>query len=235
MILFCIPYAGGSEVVYFKWKKFLHPSIQLVSLELKGRGKRFREIFYGSLAEAVDDLFESIKNKIVADNYAIFGHSMGSLIAYELYYKIRELNLRTPTEIFFSGSKPPSIMRTRETIYTLPDYDLLQKVMEFGGTPEELVNNKGLLQIFLPILRNDFRILETYHYQERQKKIECDVTILNGKQDFTNKDEISAWKNHGCKGFRVYNFEGNHFFINNNVENITKIINGSLCSSRQIV
>jgi len=235
MILFCIPYAGGSEVVYFKWKKFLHPSIQLVSLELKGRGKRFNEIFYESLAEAVDDIFETIKDKIVNDNYAIYGHSMGSLIAYELYYKISESKLRKPTELFFSGSKAPSMMRKRETIYTLSDFDLLQKVMEFGGTPEELMNNKELLQIFLPIIRNDFKILETYHYQERQKKIECDVTILNGKQDSTKMEEILAWKNHGCKGFRVYNFEGNHFFINNNVQNITDIINTALCSSRLIV
>lgn len=203
-------------------------------MEIKGRGKRFNEIFYDNLAEAVDDLFENIKDKIVEDDYAIYGHSMGSLLAYELYYKISELKLRIPKEIFFSGYRAPSIIR-RETIYTLPDYDLLKKVMELGGTPEELVNNKLLRQIYLPIIRNDFKILETYHYQERQKKIECDVLILNGKQDTTNIEEIFAWKNHGSKGFRVYNFEGNHFFINNNVENITSIINGTLSSSKLIV
>ena len=84
MILFCLPYAGGSEVAYYKWKKYLHPSIELIPIELKGRGKRFNEIFYESLEEAVDDIFENIKDKIINNDYAIYGHSMGSLLSYEL-------------------------------------------------------------------------------------------------------------------------------------------------------
>ena len=160
MILFCLPYAGGSETIYYKWKKHLHPSIQVVPIELKGRGKRFSEFFYESLEEAVDDIFENIKEKIVDDDFAIYGHSMGSLLAYELYYKIDELNFRKPKHIFFSGYKAPSIVREIENIYTLPNYDFMRKIMELGGTPEELMKNKELLQIFLPIIRSDFKILE---------------------------------------------------------------------------
>src|ERR1700738_4611092 len=111
MILFCLPYAGGSEVIYYKWKKYLHPSIQLIPIQLKGRGKRFSEIFYENIEEAVDDIFENVKDKIVDDDYAIYGHSMGSLLAYELYYKISKLNLKKPKHIFFSGYKAPSIIR----------------------------------------------------------------------------------------------------------------------------
>jgi surfactin synthase thioesterase subunit len=228
MILFCLPYAGGSETIYYKWKKHLHPSIQVVPMELKGRGKRFSEFCYESLEEAVDDIFGNIKDKIIDDDFAIYGHSMGSLLAYELYYKISELNLRKPKHIFFSGYKAPSIVRERENTYTLPNYDFMKKVMELGGTPEELMNNQELLQIFLPIIRSDFKILETYNYEEREEKIQCDVSILNGKQDSINLEEILTWKNHVSRSFKVYNFEGNHFFINSNVENITSIINTTL-------
>ncbi|MBU3179086.1 thioesterase [Clostridium estertheticum] len=235
MILFCLPYAGGSETIYYKWKNYLHPSIQVVPIELKGRGKRFSEFFYESLEEAVDDIFENIKNKIVDDDFAIYGHSMGGLLAYELYYKIDELNLRKPKHIFFSGYKAPSIVRERENTYTLPNYDFMKKVMELGGTPEELMKNKELLEIFLPIIRSDFKILETYKYKERRNKIECDVSILNGKQDSINLEEILTWKNHVCRDFKVYNFEGNHFFINSNVENIASVINATLvCKNHTI-
>ncbi|MCB2298659.1 thioesterase II family protein [Clostridium tagluense] len=234
MILFCLPYAGGSETIYYKWKKHLHPSIQVVPIELKGRGKRFGEFFYESLEEAVDDIFENIKDKIVDDDFAIYGHSMGSLLAYELYYKISELNLRKPKHIFFSGYKAPSIVRERENTYTLPNYEFMKKVMELGGTPEELMKNKELLQIFLPIIRSDFKILETYNYEEREEKIQCDVSILNGRQDSINLEELLTWKNHVCRGFKVYNFEGNHFFINSNVENITSIINTTLLEKNHI-
>jgi len=228
MILFCLPYAGGSEAIYYKWKNYLHPSIQLVPIELKGRGKRFGEIFYESLEQAVDDIFENIKDKIVDEDYAIYGHSMGSLLAYELYYKISELNITKPTHIFFSGREAPSIVTEEENTYTLPDYDFMKKIVELGGTTEELTNNRELLQIFLPIIRSDFKIIETYNYEERENKIECDVSILNGKQDSIKSEDLAAWKNHVSRGFKVYNFEGNHFFINSNVKNITSIINATL-------
>lgn len=228
MILFCLPYAGGSEAIYYKWKKFLDPSIELVPLALKGRGKRFSENFYKNLDEAVDDIFENIKDRIVEEDYAIYGHSMGSLLAYELYYKMSKLKLRKPIHIFFSGYKPPSIIKKRENTYALPDNDFIQKLMKLGGTPVEVMDNQVLLQIFLPIIRSDFEMLESYNYVKRKNKIECDVSILNGNQDSISLKEILAWKNHVCGGFNIYNFDGNHFYINSNVENLTNIINDTL-------
>jgi len=153
---------------------------------------------------------------------------MGSILAYELYYKTCEMGGRKPKHIFFSGYGSPSVVRKSENIYNLSDNDFLKKVMELGGTPEELINNKELLEIFLPIIRNDFKILELYKYKERENKIECDVSILNGKKDSISLVEILAWRKHVCRGFRVYNFEGNHFFINSNIQNITSIINDIL-------
>lgn len=234
MILFCLPYAGGSEAAYYKWKKNLHPSIELIPIELKGRGKRFNEIFYESLEEAVDDIFENIKDKIINNDYAIYGHSMGSLLSYELYYKIEQMGMKKPKHIFFSGYRAPSIIRQKENIYTLPDYDFMKTVMDLGGTPEELMKSQELLEIFIPIIRNDFKILETYKYKKRENKIECNVSVLNGKKDTIKLDEILAWKNHVSKEFKIYNFEGNHFFINTNVENITNIINVKLAYKNQI-
>jgi len=231
MILFCLPYAGGSEAIYYKWKKFLNPSIELVPMALKGRGKRFSETFYENLEQAVDDIFEKYKDKIGEDDYAIYGHSMGSLLAYELYYKICKSKLRKPIHIFFSGYKAPSIISKRENIYTLSDNDFIKKVMKLGGTPKELMDNQVLLQIFLPIIRNDFKNIESYTYEKKENKIECDVSILNGKQDSINLKEILAWKNHVCREFNIYNFEGNHFYINSNVENITDIINDTLANN----
>ena len=226
--LFCIPYAGGCGSLYYKWKNNLDMYIQLEPIELKARGKRFNERFYETLEEAVEDIFEDIKSKILHDEYAIYGHSMGSLLAYELYYKINKENIRLPKHIFFSGYKAPSIPRREKQIYLLPDEEFIKEVIDLGGTPQELVDNEELLQLFTPILRNDFKMLEKYIYKEKKDKIKCDVSIFNGKEDDITLEEILAWKYHTDKGFKVYNFEGNHFFINNNIENITKIINQTL-------
>ncbi|MBU3102832.1 thioesterase II family protein [Clostridium gasigenes] len=228
MRLFCLPYAGGSEVIYYSWKKKLNPSIKLESIELKGRGKRYGETFYETLDEAVEDIFIHIKEKILKDDYAIYGHSMGALLAYELYYKISDLGFRKPKHIFFSGHEAPSVIKKRESTYKLSDYDFLNKVIKLGGTSEELMNNKELFKIYLPIIRSDFLILENYNYKEMSYKIQCDVSILNGKKDDISLDGILSWKKHVEKGFKVYNFEGNHFYMKNNVENIINVINGTL-------
>ncbi|WP_234121328.1 thioesterase II family protein [Clostridium hydrogenum] len=228
MILFCLPYAGGSGSIYYRWKMHLNSSIYLEPIELKGRGKRFNEDFYGNLEDAVEDIFENIKDIILHNEYAIYGHSMGALLGYELYYKINKENLRLPKHIFFSGYKPPSLPRKEKQIYLLPDEEFIKEVIKLGGTPREVAENEELLQLFTPILRNDFKMLEKYIYKEKKDKIQCDISILNGKKDDITLEEILEWKYHTDKGFKVYEFEGNHFFINNNVENITKIINQTL-------
>ena len=162
------------------------------------------------------------------DEYAIYGYSMGSLLAYELYYKIIDQNLRRPKHIFFSAYNAPSIIRKRENIYTLPDVEFINKIIELGGTPKEIIDNKDLMEIFLPIIRNDFRIIEAYNYKKRRQKIECDVSILIGEQDSISAEEALVWKKHVSKDFKIYSFQGNHFFINNNIEKISNIINSHL-------
>ncbi|MFJ8519620.1 thioesterase II family protein [Lysinibacillus xylanilyticus] len=224
MIMFCLPYAGGSEGTYYNWKKYLNSSIQIEPIELKGRGKRFDESFYETLDEAVEDIFENIKDKVIENDYVIYGHSMGSLLAYELYYKIKSQNIKNPEHIFFSGYKAPNIKRGRKIIHKLPDKEFVKEIFDLGGTPEELLNDNELLQIFIPILRNDFRIIENYIYKKKKDKIQCDISILNGEQDDITFEEILKWKDHGGRGVKIYNFEGNHFFINNNIEKITKVI-----------
>jgi len=227
MILFCLPYAGGSEVMYYSWKKYLDPYIELQPIELKGRGKRFNEDFYTDFNEAVDDIFQSIKDKIICSEYAIFGHSLGSLLAYELYYKICDQNLTKPRKIFFSGNIAPSAEKEQKNFYLLPDDEFLKEIINLGGTPEELLESKELLQLVLPILRSDIRINESYIYKGREDKIECDVAIFSGRKEDVTLDELLMWKNHCNRGFKMYTLEGDHFFINNNVKEITSII-GSL-------
>lgn len=232
MNLFCLPYAGGSESIYYSWRKFLDPSINLHPIKLKGRGKRFNEDHYNSLEEAVDDIYASLKNLIINEDYAIYGHSMGSLLAYELYYKIMKNNLRKPKHIFFSGYKAPSMIRERENIYELPDYEFMKRIIEIGGTPEELLKNEELSNLFIPIIRNDFKIIENYIYKEKSERIKCDVSILNGRQDDITLEEILAWKDHIDLKSKFYDFDGNHFFINSNACNIVNIINNTLSSEK---
>ncbi|WP_455794971.1 thioesterase II family protein [Clostridium butyricum] len=230
MILFCLPYAGGSESVYYNWSNHMD-EIELYPIELKGRGKRSDEEYYKNIKEAVDDIYTAIKDKVCQEDYAIYGHSMGSLLAYELYYKICDMNHKKPKHIFFSGNKAPNIAKEREISYKMPDSLFMQKIMELGGTPKKLLEDKEVLEFFLPILKNDIKIIEEYKYEERNEKISCDISKLNGEDDNITQDEILEWRNHTSKNCNIYNFEGDHFFINNNLEEITGLIKATLSNN----
>jgi len=212
MLLFSLPYAGGSSVIFYKWKSYLHSSIELYPIELKGRGKRFNENFYESIEEAVDAIFNQIKDEIVYNDYAIYGHSMGSIIAYELCYKICKNDVRKPKYIFFSVREPPDSKIKKDSIHNLQDQDFINRIMGFGGTSKELINNNQLLDVFLPILRSDFRMIETYKYKEKLNSIQCNITVMYGKQDPVSFENLLAWEKHCSGKVNIYNFEGNHFF-----------------------
>ncbi|MEK3854007.1 thioesterase II family protein [Cytobacillus sp. FSL H8-0458] len=233
MILFCLPYAGGSEAIYHKWEHHLNESINLCPITLKGRGRRFNEPFYSSLEEAIEDIFEHIKAKLEVSEYAIFGHSMGSLLAYELYYKINELGFKLPNHIFFSGYRTPGTKKN-ESIHSLPNNEFKRKIVELGGTPEELVNNDDLFDLFIPLLRSDFKMVETYKYKERKNKISCDISVLNGLSDTIPLENLRYWKSYTDKSCQFYNFDGNHFFINSNTVEITSLIKHTLEAGKKI-
>ncbi|SDC52060.1 thioesterase II family protein [Shouchella lonarensis] len=228
MILFCLPYAGGSGSIYFKWRSHLHHSIRLIPIELKGRGRRSDENLYKNVQEAVNDIFENNREEIENNPYAIYGHSMGSILAYELYYKVSNLNLRKPTHIFFSGYSAPNVTRVGEKLHTLSDSDFIDKVIGLGGTPQELMDNQELMQLVTPMIRSDFKMIENYVYEKKANKIECNISILNGKQDTIALEKLLVWKDHTCKGFKMYHLEGDHFFLNHNMERIVSIINETI-------
>lgn len=229
MKLFCLPYAGGSESVFHSWQLRLNPNIQLYPVALKGRGTRFTEGYYSNVEEAVNDIFENIKNQLNND-YAIFGHSMGGLLAYELYYKIQKSGIKTPKHLFFSGYKAPYISRKRVPIYNLSDDDFKKKIIDLGGTPKEVINNQELFDLFLPILKNDFKIVDQYIHHQKESKINSDITVFYGEDDINDNQDVNAWKYQANKNFKLYKFRGGHFFVNQEIDRVVSIINKTLIS-----
>lgn len=228
MKLFCLPYAGGSSTIFLNWKKYFHQSIEICPVELSGRGTRYNEPLCKSINEMVDDVLEQIKDNIMDDTYAIFGHSMGSLITYELCHKIKSIGTNSPVHVFFSGCKAPNLAREEEYIYDLPDEEFKLKVLERGGTSKEFFEHKELYEIFMPILRADFEAVEKYKYVEKNEKLTFNISILNGKDDELTFSDIVGWKNHTLYKSKVYMLDGDHFYINKNIEQISNIINYTL-------
>lgn len=227
-ILFCLPHAGGAASTYGSWKKCSDSRITVVPIELAGKGKRIGENQYETLHSAVDDIYHYILNTLNNHcSYGIFGHSMGALLAYEVYYKMKQHNRQLPDHMFLSGRKPPHF-NDDEILHKLSQDDFIEKIRQSDGTPNEFFEHEELLSIFIPILREDYRILEEYQYTEKKYKMHSDITVFYGKNDKMTKEEMQEWKQHTDGEMELLAYDGGHFFIHEYEKPIYSVIKSKL-------
>jgi len=227
--LFCLPYAGGSSMIYKSWRRYLDERIDLRPIELPGRGARFSEPLYSSTEEVVNDLYDKISGELDNQPYAVFGHSMGTILTYELVGKIIDHTKREPVHLFFSGRYPPFVEVNEKNIHTLPDKEFLARLQLLGGMNKEVIENKEILELFMPILRSDYKLVETYKHKGSIASFNCDITVLNGSSDdYVDGKEMHRWKECTTKNCRFYEFDDGHFFINKYKEDVAAVINSTL-------
>lgn len=225
--LYCIPYAGASQNAYFAWKKKFSTSIEQITFELSGKGARFNEPLYFTINDAVEDLFKLFWQQAEGEDYAIYGHSMGSILAYELVKKIENAGLKSPVHLFVSGMCAPNMNQREKYIHRLTERELFAELRKFGGTDEAFFHSQELSRVFIPILRNDLRLTETYH-DLKEIKIKCPITVFEGGDDSFKAEQVEAWKKYTNEICNIIYFEGGHFFIHKYIEELTEYINQKL-------
>jgi surfactin synthase thioesterase subunit len=208
--LFCFPHAGGGSMIFRCWKNELK-NVEICPVELPGRGRRFRDAPYTNLLALVRTLSEVLDFSVP---YALFGHSMGALIAFELAREVRRKAYTTPTHLFVSGCVAPQMIRQlNRPRHLLPDTELLDELRLLNGTPEEVLGDSSLIQVFLPVLRADFAVVETYKYRS-ELPLDCPIVAFGGEQDEEiNRLSLQGWSEHTQRGFAMGMFPGGHFFV----------------------
>lgn len=220
--LFCFPHAGGSAVGYMSWRKKLNPNIELIPMELAGRGMRANKKLYNSFGEAVADLTDVIKNRITDDNYAFLGHSLGSLLAFEISKELLKTGYPSPNHMFLSGHLPPQTPNKR-VIYNLTNCQFIKEIVNIGGTPPDIFQNLQFFEYYMPVLRSDFKIHDTYVFKKGDK-LPCDFTILYGSEDMTHS-ELSGWAEHTSQTCSFYKASGGHMFLPEDPDPVIQLIN----------
>lgn len=235
ILLFCLPHAGGSANSYNQWKKSLDSRIHLIPVELAGRGVRGRESPYENFEQAVDDVSEIIRQKAKNLSYAVFGHSLGCWLAYEVYYKLARDCFTLPKHLFLSGNYPPYRKGESRNYYKLSEDKFLQVILDMGGTSSVLLDNSDMRSYYIPIIRNDFRIIEEYEqqYKElRDTKINSPITVISGKSDKeVSANELLQWKACAGSSFHVAMLTGGHFYLFDNIDQTVSIVNEKLVVS----
>jgi medium-chain acyl-[acyl-carrier-protein] hydrolase len=145
--------------------------------------------------------------------YALFGHSMGALISFELARELRRRGFAAPRRLFLSGRGAPHVPSRKTPIFNLPEESFIAEVKKFNGTPNELFDHPEVMELLLPALRADLEMLDTYEYRPEQR-LSCPISAYGALQDTDAPVEsLRAWEEHTSASCNLRIFPGDHFFI----------------------
>jgi len=209
--LVCLPYAGGGTAIYRPWAPLLSPDVELCLAQLPGREARFGEPLARSCAEIVDFLAAALA-PLGDKPLALFGHSMGAAIAFELALRLEQTPGFNLLALVASGRSAPHLS-DRERLHDLPDGEFLDAVRRLDGTPAGVLENAELMKLMVPVLRADLAIDET-HRHELRPSLRCAVVALGGRSDpLAAPSTVEAWREHTAGPFRAAFCDGGHFFV----------------------
>lgn len=209
--LVCFHYAGGNAEYFLPWRTAVDDETAVYAVQLSGRGQRLDEKLKTCLHECADEV-EHLMMKLPDRPTYFFGHSMGATLAFETALRLENAG-RYLSHLFVSARIPPGM--TRGTDYhRQSDESLLKKVLALGGTAAQVFENPALRALILPILRADFKAVETYQ-RRCQRKVSCPVTALIGLSDSeVSRMEMLQWADLTAASFDCHCFEGGHFYLN---------------------
>lgn len=228
--LFCFSYAGGSATIYQSWAEIFPPDIEVHCVQLPGREWRLKEQPFTRLGPLVDELVDVVGG---AQPYALFGHSLGALIAFELARAMRRAGRPGPAHLFVSAHRAPQLPREEPTIHDADD-DLFTAGLEtLSGTPPELLANEGLMELIRPVLRADFELAETYEYSD-ERSLGCPISAFGGLGDHvTSRGKLEPWREQTSSEFLLRMIPGGHFFVTESRDLVLRaVFKDLMCSLR---
>jgi medium-chain acyl-[acyl-carrier-protein] hydrolase len=209
--LFCLPHAGGGAALFRTWPAALPASVEVCAVQLPGRETRFSETSFSRWQPLVATLADDLSS-VIDRPYAIFGHSMGALLAFELVRQLRRLDCPEPVHLFAGGHRAPPLPSLEPAIHALPDQAFRAELRQRQGTPDSVLENDDLMQALTPMLRADFAVCETYDYRP-EPCLDCPVTALGGQLDETVPvQHLAAWRDLTSSAFEALLLPGGHFF-----------------------
>ena len=209
--LFCFPFAGGGASIYRTWGQHARAALEVCAVQLPGREGRFSEPPFRSMEPLLDYLELSLKPYLDRP-FAIFGHSMGGLVGFELARRLTQRGLPGPCHIFISGHGAPHCIE-ETAFHQLPDSDLVDHLRRWQGTPDAVLASAEMLGLVLPCLRADLEVLETYRHEEREP-LACPISVFGGMDDeHTSQEHLAAWARHTHAPFIMRLLPGSHFFL----------------------
>jgi surfactin synthase thioesterase subunit len=212
--LYCLPHAGSSASIYRPWIGKLG-AVEVCPVQPPGRETRLRDAAYTRMEPLVEDLAGAILADAGNGPYAVYGHSLGGLVGYELMHEIRRRGGELPVHYFVSGCAAPPLATETEEVRgaELTDQSIVALLRSLGGTPELFLSDPTVLRMILPPVRADLTIKNAYQHRPRPP-LAVPITALPATNDpRASVESVAQWAAQTTKGFRWHLYAGGHFAV----------------------
>ncbi|MBD0673249.1 thioesterase II family protein [Streptomyces sp. CBMA156] len=220
------PHAGGSASYYLEYSNALAPHADVLAVQYPGRQNRIGEPTIDSVTGLAEQLYRELRDWTDLP-LAFFGHSMGAAVAFETARCFERDGVRGPDRLFVSAVRAPSVPR-ESRMHRLPDGELLAKMIELGGTDEQILAFPELRDMILPSLRADYTAIETYRCAP-DATVSLPITALAGDDDpNATIEQVSLWEGHTTGAFDLRVFPGGHFYLADETEAVVRVLTAHL-------
>jgi surfactin synthase thioesterase subunit len=223
--LVCLPYAGAGASFYRPWAALAGEALEMVPLQLPGRERLIDEEPHRDVHKAVDALLPQLRERLGDGDHrvALFGHSLGAVLAYELAHRLVAEPGVELVHLFVSGSPQPG--RGREQRATgLSDEDFLARVGEFAGYNHPALDDPEMREMLLPTLRADVEMHETYVPSTRLP-LDAPLTVIRGEDDeLVGHDDAASWNKASGRDFEYVEVPGGHMYLTESAPALVGVI-----------
>jgi medium-chain acyl-[acyl-carrier-protein] hydrolase len=226
--LYCLPHAGGTAHIFRRWPTLLRADIDIRALDYPGHGRRIGQPVLDTIERIARSVSDEIMSRSHDRPYALFGHSMGSLVAFETCHVLAARKVAMPSLLIACGHRAPRLPRSSPAMADAPHSEFVAHLRELGATPPELFSAPDLLELILPVLRTDFRACESYTPPHRPR-LPVPMVVYGGLGDEdTSRDTLQAWQQETTGTCTVRMFPGGHFFINDRANQVISALERDL-------
>ncbi|WP_304942781.1 thioesterase II family protein [Vallitalea guaymasensis] len=209
--VFCFHHAGGSASTYRPWMMY-DTDIDILSIELPGKATRMTEDYISNYEDLIPEVAKAINEVSCGQDYTLYGHSMGAMIAFKTAYILQNKYNNKPSSLIVAGRHAPvDDIKDRYQTY-MEDDELVKELKRNNGTPSEILENEEILKVIIPAIKNDYKLNESLAYKD--EVVDIPIIAHAGKEDFdANKKLMERWGLVTTDMFVIKEFQGSHFFL----------------------
>jgi medium-chain acyl-[acyl-carrier-protein] hydrolase len=228
--LFCLPYAGGGGSIYRTWQTSFPAAVEICPIQLPGREMRLKEPHIRNFRLLLKELSRALI-PFTDEPYALFGHSMGALLVYELALDLVDQGRLPPSYVFVSGRQAPHISREilSKSIHKMSDGEIVSELsLVSGSTFAVALQDTELAKLVLPTLRADLEVCQSYSHLPHPP-IKVSMAALGGASDpAVRPEDLQPWQETVSGPFSLHIIDGNHLFVVNAARQVQRIVRDAL-------